>query len=140
MQTVDITVDLSAPEGEEMDREPPPEEAPVDPLAKPLARMRAEESGLTEIEEAFETLDKDGDKKITRSEFKKGIAKLKLYQPKGAADGWKDDAFDKFDVTGDGEIGALIKMPSSHVASRVEADLLSCHFPQIMTSSASPLG
>ena len=35
---------------------------------------------------------------------KKSIARLNLHTPKGAAEGWKDDAFDKFDVDGKGSI------------------------------------
>ena len=51
----------------------------VDPFAAPLDRMRKEDASLIEIAEAFVALDKDGNKKITRDEFKKGISKLKLY-------------------------------------------------------------
>ena len=42
------------------------------------------------FESLVETLDSDGDKKIDRDEFKKGITKLDLHRPEGAADGCSD--------------------------------------------------
>lgn len=56
------------------------------------------EAALVEIARLFDYLDKEGDMKITRDEFKKMITRLDLHRPEGAAEGWKDDAFDKFDV------------------------------------------
>ena len=66
--------------------------------------MYSEEVALIEIAKLFDMLDTDDNKKIERNEFKKSIARLDLHRPEGAAEGWKDDAFDKFDVDGKGEI------------------------------------
>ncbi len=66
--------------------------------------MYGEEVALVEIAKLFDMLDTDDNKKIERNEFKKSIARLDLHRPEGAAEGWKDDAFDKFDVDGKGEI------------------------------------
>ena len=68
------------------------------------AALKAEDQTLLEIEKAFDLLDTDKNRKIDRDEFKKGISKLQLHKPKGAAEGWKDDAFDRFDVTRSGSI------------------------------------
>ena len=68
-------------------------------------KLYKEEQGLKEIAEAFNMLDVSGsglkgigDAKITLDEFKKGITRLQLHDPPGSAPGWKDDAFDRFDV------------------------------------------
>ena len=76
-----------------------------------ITKLYAEEESLKEIAEAFQMLDVSGsglkgigDAKISRDEFKKGIAKLGLHQPEGSAPGWKDDAFDRFDADGSGHV------------------------------------
>ena len=76
-----------------------------------IDKLYAEEQSLKEVAKAFEMLDVSGsglkgigDAKITRDEFKKGIARLGLHEPDGAAPGWKDDAFDRFDVDRNGYI------------------------------------
>ena len=63
-----------------------------------------EEQVLIDIAKAFDILDFNDDKSIDRDEFKKSIARLDLHRPKGAADGWKDDVFDKFDVDNKGSV------------------------------------
>ena len=72
-------------------------------------KLYKEEQGLKEIAEAFNMLDVSGsglkgigDAKITLDEFKKGITRLQLHDPPGSAPGWKDDAFDRFDVDNSG--------------------------------------
>jgi len=62
------------------------------------------EVALVEIARLFDFLDPNDDLMITRDEFKKMITRLDLHRPEGAAEGWKDDAFDKFDVDGQGFI------------------------------------
>jgi len=59
---------------------------------------------MVKIAEAFDMLDTNDDKKIQRDEFKKAIARLQIHDPKGSAEGWKDDVFNKFDVDGKGEV------------------------------------
>ena len=68
------------------------------------AAQHPEELALLEIAKLFDLLDIDNDQKITRNEFKKMIACLDLHRPEGAAEGWKDDAFDLFDVDKQGSI------------------------------------
>jgi len=62
------------------------------------------EVALVEIARLFDFLDPNDDLQITRDEFKKMITRLDLHRPEGAAEGWKDDAFDKFDVDAQGAI------------------------------------
>ena len=83
----------------------PVEERPanvVGPMEQSVRRKvtghAEEEQVLIQIAQTFDILDFNDDKKIDRDEFKRSISRLDLHRPKGAADGWKDDAFDKFDV------------------------------------------
>ena len=109
---VQVEVVAVAPEGIHMERDGISEAAAqmlaestyVNPFAAPLESMCKEDASLVEIAEAFAVFDKDGNKRISLEEFKDGITKLKLEHPKGAVDGWKDAAFDRFDVRNDGEI------------------------------------
>jgi hypothetical protein len=63
-----------------------------------------EQAVLVEIAQVFDVLDWNDDNRISRDEFKRSILKLNLHRPEGAADAWKDDAFDKFDVAREGSI------------------------------------
>ena len=71
-----------------------------------VPKLYDEVQSLREIGEAFGMLDgiDVSDGKISRDEFKKGIANLDLHAPEGTAPGWKDDAFDRFDVDKDGHV------------------------------------
>ena len=108
----EVQVGVVAPEGIHMERDGISEAAAqmvaentyVNPFAAPLESMCKEDASLVEIAEAFVAFAKDGNKRISREEFKNGITKLEFEHPVGAVDGWKDAAFDRFDVSKDGEI------------------------------------
>ena len=82
--------------------------AVAQPMMVPASvpKLYDEVQSLREIGEAFGMLDgiDVSDGKISRDEFKKGIANLDLHAPEGTAPGWKDDAFDRFDVDKDGHV------------------------------------
>ena len=116
-QQITVTVNVSVPvapmaqappEPLPVATEPPRDMGPVEQSLRNRfpahAHLWEEEELLVKIAEAFDLLDLNDDKKIQLNEFKRAITRLQIHEPKGSAEGWKDDAFNKFDVDGKGEI------------------------------------
>ena len=94
----------AVPQPEEPEEPVGPQEASVRSKLAGRPKLHKEQSSMLELAKLFDVIDVNDDKQISRDEFKKAIPKMELHRPEGAADGWKDDAFDKFDVDNQGSI------------------------------------